>query len=192
MYTAAKLVAASAILAVTGAFLFSSVEQAPPEVGAPPAGEVPTEFSRVTGIATCVDIDPGTYEDVIGGVMRFREVERRCEWEMTDPRLSGSYVGQGGMDCFPVVVKVGVQEDECLGGGTSALEGDDAGWECSATGTTDPYAPFNVLYMGTCTGTGANDGWTYVYQQTIGDYSEFRDGSNIHGVLYQGDPPPFE
>lgn len=42
-----------------------------------------------------------------------------------------------------------------------------------------------ILVIGTCPGTGDYEGLTYVFQHTS---DVFEDGTDFHGVIYEGDP----
>ena len=48
------------------------------------------------------------------------------------------------------------------------------------------------LVLDICTGTGGYDGLTFMAQQAISfrGTADFGDGTGIHGVIYEGPPPP--
>lgn len=196
MFSAVRVVTVAAVVGLAGGLLITGVLSPPTaEVGAPGAASesiAPASWVRVTGTETCTGTEEATYEPEIGGIEHFRGAVERCVADLSDPRVSGTWTSTGNADSFPVDVGIGSDESDWLIWGTRSFDSADAGWECSFTGTTDPYNPVDGLVLGVCPGTGANEGWTYVYQQTSGDGGGFRDGSTIRGMIYQGDPPPRE
>lgn len=196
MFTATRVVAAAAIVALAGGLItLNAITPGADEELAPGAEVAPLErpmesWTFVNGTADCVETSPGQEEELVGAAWRSRGAMHACSMSMSDERVSGTFTTTVDSNCFTTIIKVGAAMDVCLTWGTSVLDDGGDGWACAFEGTTDPYAPFNHLLLSRCRGTGANEGWSYVYYQTAGDASQFRDGSTVQGILYEGDPPP--
>jgi len=197
MFSPIKLVSAAAVASLMGMLFlvgpFSSTSAPVTDPGQATSAQAPSmaDWSAVFGTRTCTAVDTGEQQDLAGGDSRSRGEVWDCTSETNDARVNGAFTLTANSDCFSHLVKQGAVDDICLHWGTAVME-DESGWECSFTGTNDPYAPFNALVLGTCDGTGGNAGWTYVYEETLGDYSEFRDGNTIQGMIYEGGLPPFD
>jgi hypothetical protein len=212
MFSTVRLAAAAAIVALFSGFLLSGVITTQEDRSAAPAAATseataapeatPMDIAalaaanqarwvRVSGTVECVELRPGDSEDEIGSISHTRGMAGECVATMSDERLSGTWHYTADADCFVVMPRVGVGEDDCLVWGTNTHDDPDAGWECSYAGSNDPDNQWAMLTHGVCTGTRANEGWSYVYHELHGDEGEtFKDGTNARGVLYEGDPPP--
>jgi hypothetical protein len=120
------------------------------------------DFVFVTGVSTSVCGD---------GVCNVTDT-------MTDPRVSGDYVGTLDIDCS--------DETVCWMGGEISHE--DGSWDGRWVGfiNHDTATGRSHDIMAWYTGTGPNEGWSY-----IGFWTDFdRNGWDVRGVLYRGDLPP--
>ena len=199
MFSATKSIGIAATVGLIGAVMLADpLNLVEPDPVADPGFDpsAPTQpmesWVAVVGTEICAQVDQGTRTDLAGGDFRERGEVYSCTAETNDERASMPFTVTSNADCFSHLVKVGAVEDICLYWGTTVMGDEAAGWDCTYTGSNDPYAPFNALLQGTCTGTGANEGSTYVYEWTAGEHSRFRDESTIRGIIYEGGPPPFE
>jgi hypothetical protein len=145
----------------------------------------------VTGNEICTVVDRGTSATphvlVRGSDSRVRDQLLECTYTMTDARVTGTSRGTFNDDCF---------DDEggsgCVFWGTGEVVGPDGRWQCSYTGTGDPYGQHDGLVSGICRGAEAYEGLTYMTQSAVSFYGEadFGGGTNTYGLIYAGDPPP--
>ena len=126
-------------------------------------------------------------DGLVQGATGARDQTLDCVLTMSDPRVSGTSRVTFNDDCFATSVGW-----ECIIWGASLLEGPDGDWDCTYSGTGDPMGGNDGLVLDTCTGTGGNSGLTFMAQQAISFSSpaDFGDGTSIHGVIYEGPPPP--
>jgi hypothetical protein len=145
----------------------------------------------VTGTESCTVVRDGIASASSGDVRvtHFRDYISDCVNTMSDPRVSGTYRSNFNQDCYPLPDKPGV--DECVIWGTHVLDGPAGGWDCAYSGTGDPFGMNDGLVLGVCPGTGDYEGLTYVLQNVFGGASDFGDGTSIHGLIYEGPPPPW-
>ena len=128
----------------------------------------------MTGTASCPTVDPGT-TTTVDGVEQVRGMVIECTYTSSDPRVGEPTTNIGNLDCFELTTPSGGRA--CSGWAT--LEG--ASWTGYGTIVTQESGRF-VSHV-VMTGMGANAGWTWVATDTPEGFS---------GLLYEGDPPPFE
>ena len=155
-----------------------------------PSSELPLPLVT-TGNSDCTVLDRGTRgtsDGLVQGAEGARDEILDCVLTMSDPRVSGTARLTFNDDCFATGVGW-----ECIFWGASLLAGPDGDWDCTYSGTGDPMGGNDGLILNTCTGTGGYSGLTFMAQQAISFSSlrpDFGDGTSIHGVLYEGPPPP--
>lgn len=154
-----------------------------------PSFELPLPLVA-TGNGDCTVLDRGTRGTSDGLVLRAegaRDEILDCVLTMSDPRVSGSARVTFNDDCFERP-----EGWECIFRGDMLLEGPDGEWVCTNSGTGDPTGQSDGLVLHVCAGTGGYDGLTLMIQQTLtfSGTADFGDGTSLHGVLYEGPPPP--
>jgi hypothetical protein len=165
MFSAPKLVAGAAVLALASTLLLSGVLTAPAEEPLPGAEAERTDFIIVTGTSTLSSGSSPAGDD-----------------SMSDPRVSG-HANLINNYLIGDVDNTGVQW------GQYRLANDDGGWEGEWIGfydstTIDDLAGIENA-MAWAIGTGDYEGWSYVANYT-GDPLAL----DVRGLLYQGDIPP--
>jgi hypothetical protein len=143
----------------------------------------------VAGNTNCHVYDRGASGDsdaLVQGASGVRGQVLDCVSVASDPRVSGEFRTTFNDDCFPLEGRA-----ECVVWGTSS-SGDPTGWDCSYAGTSDPAGDNDAVTLGICAGTGDHEGLTYIYQAAIsfGGVGDFGDGTNMKGIVYEGEPPP--
>ena len=154
-----------------------------------PSSELPLPMVT-TGNGDCTVLDRGTRgtsDGLVQGAEGARDEILDCVLTMSDPRVSGTARLTFNDDCF-----VRPEGWGCIFWGDSLIEGPDGDWDCSHSGTGDPVGVHDGLILHVCTGTAGYSGLTYMAQQAVSFYStaDFGDGTSIHGVIYEGPPPP--
>ncbi len=168
MFSATKLIAGSAVLAVTATLVVSGVFTTDP-VGPIPGAELErTDFIVVTGTST-MSAGPSPAGDD----------------SMSDPRVSG----------HANLINRYLIGDEDLTGvnwGQYTLANDGGSWEgewvgfYESPGDDDDYGtPGAQNAMAWASGTGDYEGWSYV-----ANYTGRLLGLEVKGLLYQGEIPP--
>jgi hypothetical protein len=161
------------------------------QVSPGPAYEQPLPLVTVGTSGPCTTIDRGT-RGTSDGLVRLatgaRDQTFECEMAISDPRVSGTATGTFNDDCFAG----GPRGFECVFWGTQTIEGPDGSWDCTYSGTGDPMGGNDGLILHVCAGTGGYDGLTFMAQEVVSfeDPADLGDGTSIHGVLYEGPPPP--
>jgi hypothetical protein len=184
MHTVRLSLVGTAILVLLG--VMPALAQESPE----PSAELPLPLVT-TGNADCTVLDRGTRgtsDGLVQGGEGARDQTLDCVLTMSDPRVSGTARVTFNDDCFATSVG-----SESIIWGASLLEGPDGDWDCTYSGTGDPMGGNDGLVLDTCTGTGGYSGLTFIAQQAISFSSlrpDFGDGTSIHGVIYEGPPPP--
>jgi hypothetical protein len=145
--------------------------------GVPVSGQSPSEPSSavwVTGTATCPTVEDGT-TDTVGGVEQVRGRVAECTYTASDPRVAEPTTNTSDWNCY-ALTPAGTGHG-CWGWGT--LESPN--WTGYGTIVTQDSGRFvsNVTMIG----RGTNAGWTFILTDTPEGFS---------GLLYEGDPPPFE
>jgi hypothetical protein len=173
----------TAILVLLG--LMPALAQESPE----PSSDLPLPMVA-TGNADCTVLDRGTRgtsDGLVQGADGARDETLDCVLTMSDPRVSGAARLTFNDDCFERP-----EGWECIIWGASLLEGPDGDWDCTYSGTGDPMGGNDGLVLDTCTGTGGYSGLTFMAQQAVSfsGPADFGDGTSIHGVIYEGSPPP--
>ena len=138
------------------------------------ASEVPSGAVWVTGTASCPTVDPGT-TTTVDGVEQVRGRVAACTYTSSDPRVAEPTTNSVNLDCFELT-PAGAGES-CWGWGS--LESPN--WTGYGTIVTEDSWGF-VSHV-TMIGRGTNAGWTWIVTDTPEGFS---------GLLYEGDPPPFE
>ena len=156
-----------------------------------PSFEQPLPLVATGMSGPCTTIDKGTRgtsDGLVTWATGARDQTFECVMTMSDPRVSGTAMGTFNDDCFAG----GPQGFECLFWGSQRIEGPDGDWDCSYSGTGDPMGGNDGLILHTCRGTGGYDGLAFLAQEVVSfeGPADFGDGTSIHGVLYQGPPPP--
>jgi hypothetical protein len=158
-------------------------------VGLALAQEADTDARAVvSGTEVCRTITMGTETSSSNepGVSHFYDHLSSCRDEMSDPRVTGVFENTFNEDCYWMA---DLGEDACVIWGTHVMEGDEGGWDCAYTGTDDLWGPNGQLIFAVCPGTGEYAGLTYVFHHVFGDAQDFGDGTDFHGVIYDGPPP---
>ncbi|MEA2025802.1 MAG: hypothetical protein U9O18_03845 [Chloroflexota bacterium] len=160
MFSATKLMAGAAVLALTSGFLLSGVLTFEPDEQLPAAAPERGDFIIVTGSA---QLSSG------GGAPTGSST-------MSDPRVSGDlelinrYLTGVGL--------TGVQW------GLYTLTNDGGSWEGEWIGFYEsPSGKENAMVW--ASGTGDYEGWSYV-----ANYTENLRGLDVRGLVYQGPIPP--
>jgi len=145
----------------------------------------------VTGDSSCTVIERGTsatpYVLIPGSDSRIRDQQLECVATMSDPRVSGTSTVTFNDDCFD-----SDSGSSCVFWGGGEIVGPDGRWQCTFTGTGDPYGRNDGLLSQVCRGTGGYEGLTYMGQGAVSFYEtgDFGNGTNAYGLIYEGDPPP--
>jgi hypothetical protein len=140
----------------------------------------------VTGTESCAIVGTGT-TTMAGGVARVRDLVSDCVDATSDLRVTGTFRNTFNEDCY-------LTEDPrvaCAMWGTHVLEDDEGGWSCSWAGIDDLWGRNAGQVLVVCPGTGGYAGLTYVFQHVFGGAQDFGDGTDIHGLIYEGPPPPW-
>lgn len=148
--------------------------------------EDPARTVQVTGISSCTHVQEGTSSRVGIGRNQHRDAISECTTEMSDPRVSGTWRSILNEDCYLVE---GTNYFACVMWGTEVLDDDEGGWECSWTGMSDLWGENEGRGFGVCSGTGGYAGLTFVGERVFGGAEDFGDGTNTHGVIFEGPPP---
>jgi hypothetical protein len=168
MFSAAKLVAGAALLALTGGLFLSGVMTTGPDDPAPAAPAERTDFIIVAGTSTLSAGSSPSGDD-----------------SMSDPRVSGhanllNHYLAGDVDLtgvnwgqYTLTNDGGTWEGEWMGFYESPGDDDDYG---------TPGAQNAMIWA---SGTGDYEGWSYV-----ANYTGRLLGLDVKGLLYQGDIPP--
>jgi len=186
MLSALRFSVAAALVALVGGLFTVAVMQ--PQAGDAPGAAVsespsteadatPGPVTLVTGTELCITQEAGLEVETPYG-SSLRGTVSECTNTMSDPRVSGSWVNTYDTDCY--------EGSFCLFHGTHVMDGPDGGWECEWSGSDFPTTP-STLLTGICTGTGAYEGLTYVFQHSPS--AIFEDGTQFNGVIYEGPPP---
>ena len=109
------------------------------------------------------------------GVEQHRGQVAECTYTASDPRVAEPTTNTSDWDCYTLTP--GNASQSCWGWGT--LESPN--WTGHGTIVTDDSGGF-VTHV-TMIGRGTNAGWTFIVTDTPEGFS---------GLLYEGDPPPFE
>ena len=181
-----RLWAASAAIAVCMALggLPATAQESPE-----PSSGLPLPLVA-TGNGDCTVLDRGTRgtsDGLVQGAEGARDQILDCVLTMSDPRVSGTSRVTFNDDCFATGLGW-----ECIIWGASLLAGPEGDWDCTYSGTGDPMGGNDGLILNTCTGTGGYSGLTFMAQQAVSfsGPADFGDGTSIHGVIYDGPPPP--
>jgi hypothetical protein len=169
MFSATKLVAGAAVLALAGGLLYSGVVTVEPEQPVPAGAEAErTDFIIVTGTSTMSAGGSPAGDDT-----------------MSDPRVSGhaNLVNR---------YLTGDEDNTGVNWGEYTLANDDGTWEGEWVGfyespsDDDDYGtPGMQNAMIWASGTGDYEGWTYV-----ANYTGRLLGLDVRGLLYQDEIPP--
>ena len=165
MFSPIKLMAGTAILALTGGLFLSGVLTTGPDDPVPAAPAERTDFIIVTGTSTLSGGSSPAGDD-----------------SMSDPRVSG-HANLINNHLIGDVDQTGVQW------GQYRLANDDGAWEGEWIGFYDSTTPDDLAgfenAMAWANGTGDYEGWSYVANYT-GDLLAL----DVRGLLYQDDIPP--
>jgi hypothetical protein len=156
-------------LAVVVMATFAGVEAVLAQDETAPSGAV-----WVTGTARCPITVFGT-TTTVEGVEQHRGRVAECTYTSSDPRVAEPTTNTSDWDCYTLTPAGAGQS--CWGWGT--LESPN--WTGYGTIVTEASGDF-VTHM-TLIGRGANAGSTFVVTDTPEGFS---------GLLYEGDPPPFQ
>ena len=162
MFSATKLVAATAILALSGAFVASGVLTTAPEQP-PGAGSDGYEFVTVSGTGSFSGAGNATGTS-----------------EMSDPRVSGNWDITQEFHCAPAGGYT------CAKWGQATMTNDGGTWEGEWVGLHQPGdTQLGLHYIMTwLSGTGDHEGLNYV-ANLMGDPGD----TVIEGVIYEGPIP---
>ena len=147
----------------------------------------------VTGGSTCTVIERGTSATpnvlIHESNSRIRDQQLECVLTMSDARVSGTGTGTFNDSCFD-----SASGSSCVFWGSSEIVGPDGRWQCTFTGTGDPYGQNDGLLSSVCRGTEGYEGLTYKSQDAVSfsGAADFGDGTSTYGLIYEGDPPPPE
>jgi len=156
-----------------------------------PGSDLPLPIVATGNGTACTTLERGT-RGTSDGLVKWatgaRDQTFECKMMMSDPRVSGTATGTFNDDCFGG----GPRGFECVFWGSQTIEGPDGSWDCTYSGTGDPTGENDGLVLHVCAGGGGYDGLTFLAQEVVSfeDPADFGDGTSIHGVLYEGPPPP--
>ena len=167
MFSATKLIAGAAVLALAGSLLWSGALTPQPEQQVPGADAERTDFIIVTGTSTITGGNSAAGDD-----------------SMSDPRVSGHAVLTNSY-------LTGSEDMTGVQWGQYTLTNDGGAWEGEWIGFYEP--PGNDIneMVGRenatvwASGTGDYEGWSYV-----ADYTGDLTALSVRGLIYQGDVPP--
>jgi hypothetical protein len=147
----------------------------------------PVSPVAVSGTWDCTRTVPGrrgTSDGLMWGGTGVRGQVLACDLALSDPRVIGPTTITFNDDCFGA---------ECVFWGSLVIEGPDGGWDCRFSGTPDPTGANDGLLLYVCPGRGGYSGLTFMVQQAVSfsGTADFGDGTSMHGLIYQGPPPPW-
>jgi hypothetical protein len=151
--------------------------------GDSPTAELPLV---VTGDMSCTVVERGTRgtsDALVRGGTGARDQRLDCVHTMSDSRVSGTGPLTFNDDCF---------RGGCVMWGTNDVVAPDGRWECSWSGTGDPFGRLDGIVSGVCRGTGGYEGLTYMWQHAVRftGKGDFGGDTNMYGHVYEGPPPP--
>ena len=141
----------------------------------------------VTGTESCVTVKAGVDTISMDPVVEhYRDHVSDCVDETSDARVSGTFRNTFNEDCY---LMEGSHGTACSMWGTHVMTGETGGWDCTYSGVDDLWGENAGQVLVVCPGTGEYEGLTYVFQHVFGGAQDFGDGTDIHGVIYEGPPP---
>ena len=138
----------------------------------------------VTGTEVCTSGMTWAPTDTAVG-WQARDYVSDCIDTTSDPRVNGTFRNTFSEDCYTLPD----EGDACVMWGTHVLDGAEGGWDCSYAGIDDLWGPNAGHVFVVCPGTGDYAGLTYVFEHVFGDAQDFGDGTDIHGIIYEGPLP---
>ena len=171
-----------ATVAATSLLLLFGIQGA--AVGAADSVDTP---AVVTGTESCMTVTMGTDSVSVDPLVdRYHGHVSECLDETSDPRVSGTWRNTFNEDCY---LFEGQRDHACIIWGTHVLDGERGGWDCSYSGTDDLWSANAGQVLVVCPGSGEYEGLTYVVHHVFGGVQDFGDGTDLHGIIYEGPPP---
>ena len=162
------------VLALFAVSIVATVAQVDPDAGPP---------VYVTGLIGCEKIEPGTRGTSEAIVRRavdgMRDQVLECQFEMDDPRVSGTAMNRFNDDV------VATTPSTAITWGTMTLQGPEGAWECSYIGETER------VNQGLCRGSDGYDRMVFLFRTATEEDQPADDGMGLVGLIYEGDAPPF-
>jgi hypothetical protein len=183
MFTATRIAAAVAVLALVGSFAL--VVQPATEDPAPPAAEAasidPDAFAGFSGTVKCGAGMPGTRTDFDWGTMVTGETYAKCAVETDDDRVTGNSYTIHDYYKYAGQPQYGVRSAAVV------LTNEDGTWVTTNGWGYQRPLDGTMLYVNEFRGTGAYDGLSALMVLTQKGWGAWFD---VEGVIIPGDLPP--